>query len=212
MITGFTDQVGLFDLFLAKNYQTLYRDAISIFKHHEHTQDYLQDVILYARERISRSGFTGNNYYRYVWASLNGKFLTVKRIERQKKKDFHYEFPNQDVEYDEVQDANPFSNEVELALRLQQEMNDDDLLYQEEIQYHCERIFRFVDVRHSPKAAHLFKSYYKEPKCTYSKLSKRTGYHFSYCQQTISEIKKDIKRNYLVWLNEQETNNNNNLN
>lgn len=198
MHTGFTAQVKSFDTFLGVNYDKLLIDALSIFKHHEHVEDYLHDVLIYTRDRITRSGFTGNDFYRYVWSSLSGKFLTVKRIEKQKRKDLHYQFPTDDIsdEYNEMH----FRSEVESMLIDAQEENSSRLEYHEDLEFHTKRVFQFVDLRYPPAEASVFKEYYMEPKCTYKKIARRTGLSIAFCQQAITPIKKDLKENYITWL------------
>lgn len=198
MTTGFTSVVFEFDKFLTLNYKNLLKDAVSIFKHHEHVQDYFHDVLTYTRQRIERSGFTGTDFYKYVWASLNGKALTVKRIEKQKRVDFHHSIPL--VAEDENDYIKHIVLELEAALQLDQEINDDNVQYHEDLQYHTKMVFQFVDSRYSPAQASVFKEYFLEPKCTYKKIAKRTGLSITYCQQAITPIRKDLKQNYVKWL------------
>lgn len=196
--SGFTDQLKQFDTFLTIQYESLLDDAISIFKHHEHVQDYLHDVIEYTRQRILRSGFTGTDFYRYVWSSLNGKYLTVKRIEKQKRKEYHYSYPSNNSDERELR------SEVEEQLNFMEELNQDHLQYQQDLQYHTKMVIKFVEQRHAPAEASVFKEYFLEPKATYKKISKRIGLSITYCQKAITPIKKDLKQNYQQWLKNQK--------
>jgi hypothetical protein len=83
MVTGYSTQVQYFDDFLVKKYSSLKVDAQRICWNDSNYEDLLGENIFKVRERIAKSGFTGNNFYGYVWRGMsNQNKLQKKRSSR----------------------------------------------------------------------------------------------------------------------------------
>lgn len=179
MMTGHTIlAVNQFDNYVSKNYHRFYDYGSRIYQGNDSFQDSVQDNLLKTRERISKSGFTGNNHLGYVWLAINNDFKLGK------KKEGRRTFV--DIDDDSIKD------EVEQML-----LTDDhnQQYYYDDLDTLVRYLFKYLDTFYDEQQSFLFKTYYLTEHNTYQKLVENSKYTFLTVKKIISQIKQDVRAN-----------------
>lgn len=193
-MTGITATTELsaiecFNSFFTRNYNKLYGEAISIFKHHDYSQDFMHDVYYKMYRRIHENGEFNGSFHGYFWRSLHNEMLMA--YNKNKLRTY--------IDYDDPK------NHPVIEERLQDKHSEEinSQQFYNALQFLCNQLFIFIDKRHSPIKANIFKHYFlgDAKRLTYAKLSKRTGYSTFYISIAIKEIKDDIKENFIKFIN-----------
>jgi hypothetical protein len=184
-MTGFTNDVIYYNNWFADNYHGLQKYC----KRYRINEDILNDVYINVRERILRSGFTESYYTTYVKRSIRN----LKINEEKKCNGRHF------VDCD----SEDYTNTVENKLQNIDETDRDTQQYREEIMYLSKKIFEYLQTqRYDDNWNFVFRCYYLMPnRFTYSKLHAMTGINKNACTKIIQTMKKDIRINFLIWLN-----------
>ncbi len=102
-----------------------------------------------------------------------------------------------------------FDNELnhpEIEQQLQQ--GDSGLETQQQfynaMEFLCNQLFKFIEVRHSRAKSTLFKHYFlgEDKRSTYQQLSKITGYSTFYISTSLRDIKEDLRLNFITFINQ----------
>jgi len=180
-----------FKKFFTKNYNKLYNESISIFKHHDYTQDYLHDVYekVY-RNLTGKTSFEGS-YHAFCWRAISNEM----------KMNYNWNKKRTFIDYDH--ELNHPVIEQQLQYNNQTEINNQQ--FYNAIEFLCQQLFTFIEQRHTPIKSAIFKHYFlgDTKRSTYQELSKRTGYSTFYISTTIKTIKEDLKHNFITFINNQ---------
>lgn len=178
--------VELYDDFFCKSYQYLLGFAKSIDVKNDY-ESLLQDVFIVCRQRIMKSGFTGNTFLNYVRVTIMNKYKTSYRDKRYTV---------------DVFDDN-FYNEIEDILLSEHEHQERKKEYDNEMVFLNTMAFDYVNKYFNEKENMIFKTYYvlKHKHLNYKQLSKATGYSQSSVSNTIKMIKKDLRMNLVSYIN-----------
>ena len=184
-MTGNTVDSKRFDNWIAINYN----DLQNYCKRYRIEEDLLNDVYINIKDRILRSGFTESYFQTYVKRALRNLM-----INEGKKQNGKY--------YIDVHDNN-FTNIIEGRLKEKDEIEKDTQHYREEIMYLSKMIFKYInEKKYDDEWQFVFRSYYLMPqKFTYAKLTQMTRINKNTCTKIIQTMKKDIRTNFLTWLN-----------
>jgi DNA-directed RNA polymerase specialized sigma24 family protein len=178
-----------FKRFFTKNYNKLTQESVSIFKHHDYSQDFLHDSFLKVYHNFTaKTGFTGS-YHAFIWRSIHNEMLM--EYNRSKQKTF--------IDYD-----NELNHPViEKELQHNHLDHENSQALYNALEFLCNQLFLFIEQRHSPVKANIFKHYFlgDHKRSTYQQLSKRTGYSTFYISTTIKTIKQDLKENFITFIN-----------
>jgi RNA polymerase sigma factor (sigma-70 family) len=183
------NKVKEFDKFFKENYKKILNDARSITKNDLYYEDIVNENYLKIRERILRNGFNGN-FYAYVWISIKNDFSTIKKTQGKRvMKDIDdYDNNSSDIE------------KAEQILLQQQYWNDENETYYQNIEFIVMKLFDFIETRYNEKQCYLFKTYFLLS-TNYKELSEITKYSQTYISNTIKPMKKDVKNNFINYLN-----------
>ena len=191
MISGVTD-VKRFDNWFGNNYYTLQKYC----ERYNIEEDILNDVYINVHDRIERSGYTESYFMTYVKRSIRN----LRINEGKKNNGKHW------IDYDNED----YATTVETKLREEEETDADTQQYREDVMYFSKMMFKYIENRqYNDEWQFVFRCYYlMEGRMTYNKLNKMTGLDKSKCTRIIQTIKKDIRQNFLQWLNNGERRNN----
>lgn len=185
-MTGNTNEINIFNNWFSDNYGILQKYC----NRYKIDQDLLNDVYINVRDRIARSGYTQTYFKTYVVRSLRNL-----QINEKKKLNGRYEieFENED-----------YTNTIENKLQEKDYEERDTQQYREDVMYLSKKLFEYLmqEGRYSEEYNFVFRSYYLMPgRMTYSKLHQMTGIDKVKCCRIIKTIKRDIRLNFLQWLN-----------
>lgn len=192
-MTGNTNEINIFNNWFSDNYGILQKYC----NRYKIDQDLLNDVYINVRDRIARSGYTQTYFKTYVVRSLRNL-----QINEKKKLNGRYEieFENED-----------YTNTIENKLQEKDYEERDTQQYREDVMYLSKKLFEYLmqEGRYSEEYNFVFRSYYLMPgRMTYSKLHQMTGIDKVKCCRIIKTIKRDIRLNFLQWLNNGQRRNN----
>lgn len=184
-----TGHTFLFTQFVSNNYKKLSNDAQRIFYNESDYEDNLQDNLLKIYDRIKKSGFTGNNYYGYLWLSLSNNFK-LKKKERSRKV-IRRTTNHNELHVDDLPNVEQHLIAGDLFSNNQQYYDDLEVM----VRY----LFKYLDLHYPEQKSFLFKTYYMTSNNTYSKLVANSSYKYSTVKVALSKMKKDIRTNFINW-------------
>lgn len=187
MITGHTNAIDKYNKWFNKNYCNLRKYC----KKYNIDDDLLNDVYINVHDRILRSGFTESYYTTYVKRSIRN--LQINNGVKKSKKHF--------VEHDNKD----YINTVDNKLQEIEDIEIDTLQYREDVITLSKKIFQYImtEKKYCDEWQFVFRCYYlMQGRMTYSKLTKMTGINKNQCTKIIQTMKKDIRTNFLEWLND----------
>lgn len=189
-MTGHTKQVHEFDKWISVNYNQLqaYCGKYRI------SEDTLNDVYLNVRGLIARSGLTQTFYQTYVKRAISNYEINRKKKENGK----HYiDFTNED-----------YQNCIEDKLIENDDSEKETQQYREDVMYFSKMLFIYLQPRYDEEFQFVFRSYYlMQGRMTYKKLTAMTGLNKNKCTTIIQTMKKDIRTNFIKWLQNDERGN-----
>lgn len=193
MHTGYTQQVQEFDLFFIKNYKLLHSKINYLWKSaltEEERTDYLHNSYIKIKKRITASGYTGSNYMAYTFRTLRFDMMQYHNQKKVKNKKRFVDFDNEELQ-----------GEINEML-LKENLFSNNQNYYEQLVILVRLLFEFLDKRYSSNHTFVFKTYYLTSSNSYKKLQETTGYSFNTIKNIISNIKKDIKTNFITYVKE----------
>lgn len=102
-----------------------------------------------------------------------------------------------------INDIEQHQKELEHFLQDRDVDNVDRINYLENIQYLSKNIFNYLEKYYSEKDVYIFKIYFLNKKMTYKKVRTITDYSESTISNTIKVIKKDLKKNLIKYIDEE---------
>jgi hypothetical protein len=185
MVTGHTEDIKRFDLWVTENYTEL----LKYCKNYRIEEDLLNDTYLNVRERIMRSGFTETYFKTYIVRSLRN--LQINEAKKLKNK-FYINVDNKDYE-----------TNIENTLIENDEIEKDTMQYREDVMSLSKMLFKYIETKaYDNEMQFVFRCYYlMRGRMTYAKLTKMTGINKNKCTKIIQTMKQDIRENFLQWLN-----------
>lgn len=182
--SGHTKQVHEFDKWISVNYNQLqcYCDKYHI------PNDTLNDVYLNVRGLIQRSGLTQTFYQTYMKRSISNYEINQKKKGNGK----HFvDYTNED-----------FTKFIEDRLAENDDSDRQTQIYREEIMELSKQLFIYLQPRYSEEWQFVFRCYYLSVgRFTYKKLTEMTGINKNKCTTIIQTMKKDIRSNFINWVN-----------
>jgi hypothetical protein len=156
------------------------------------SHDYLNEVYLkmYKKFYGEQHKLPAKEFYSYVVKSLWNLVLDEKKSIKYKNT-LHYNTDDVSI-----------IAQVEEHLILQSRYNEDDNLYNEEIEFLTRMLFKYIKEKgYDDKDVYIIKSYFLENKMTYHKLEIKIGINISKIKRVIRGFKNDVKTNFITWLN-----------
>jgi len=99
--------------------------------------------------------------------------------------------------------------EVEEELQIRKDIDEDTKTYQQQLEFFTKNIFQYLKTNYPDYKIYIFKTYYlsnpKNKKINYKTLALRTNYSVSTVCNIIQEIKRDLKKNLLTYIVENQT-------
>lgn len=182
MVTGFSHQVQNFDDYISVHYTKHLNDAKRTCWLDPDAQDHLNNNVIKVRNRIIKSGFTGNNFGGYLWMGISNDHRLKKK--REARKTF-YDFNQPEIQ-----------NEIQEYLEGE---DHDSQLYQDDLKLFTEYVFRYIEIKY-PEHNILFKTYYLTKINSYKKLATYFNYQEQSVRNIIQVMKEDVKVNVINYM------------
>ncbi len=177
----------IFNEAFTENYQSLLKFAGG-------DADRVHSCYLKVYERLKRIMFTAHTeteiqtqLVTYTKTAIFNTFKTEKRLQKN---------------HIEPEDC---KNELEERLITEDAINEDNLNYQQQLQYISEKTFEYIKQHYPKDWEYVFVTYYlydtHNKKITYNELSRICGFSISKCCGIIKTIKQDLRNNLIDYVN-----------
>lgn len=187
-MTDHTKEILSFNQFFSDNYKYLKDFCKSINPAHNY-EDTLHHCYLKAYDKISRTGYDGDDYLNYF------RVILMNNYKGDYKKERKYQMIN-------ISDPDFISYIDNRLLFLEEQDEQDQQLYNRNV-FINSIIFDYLDKYCSQKEIFIFKSYFllHHKKLTYKKLAEITGYSLNSVANIIKKIKKQLRRDIISYIN-----------
>jgi hypothetical protein len=188
-MTGHTTEILYFNQWINENYNGLKKYC----RRYNIDEDYLNDAFLKVHERILKSGYTTCQFMTYIKTTINN--LKINEHKKQNGK-FYVEIKDDD-----------YINTIEEKLI---EIENDELqvqIYRDELLQFSKMLFKFImnEKKYDEEWQFVFRCYYIMPgRITYNKLTEMTGFNKNKCTLIIQTMKKDIRKEFITWMRNEQ--------
>lgn len=176
MISGNTQALKDFDIFVSNNYKKLYTHAYCTTKNNEDAHDLLTDTYVKIKQFIIASGYTSTQFITHFCKSITNAYIDQKRKKQ-------YQWLSADI-LEDFEEENNYCDEEEL---------------QQKREHLCKKMFQYIEKKYDPRECYVFRVYYLYPpnqRMTYQKISQQTGLGITYCSDVIRKIRLDLKQTF----------------